>query len=517
MLLVFTCILLAALNGVNMAAAVEDNSYQRELTRNYWLDGAHSELERTLQEPNRGVAKNIILFIGDGMGPATVTAGRILAGQKLGKKGEEYSLTFDEFPYTGASKTYAVNDQVTDSAAAATAFLCGVKTNSGLLGLTAVAKGNCSTSTSDVSVDSILRWAARAGKSTGIVTTTRITHATPAGAYAHTPHRDWESDRLIPESEKNCKDIAYQLIKYNSDINVLMGGGRAYFYPENFSDPDPDPKFNVSKVSRTDGVNLVEEWLREKKDKGQFVYNKSSLDKVDFDRTDYLLGLFAQGHMSFDMDRDVNKEPALHEMVEKAIKILKRNKNGFFLFVEGGLIDSAHHDTQPVKAINDVLAMDKAVKMALSMTNSSETLTVVSADHSHVMNIAGYASRGNPIFALSDLDGRINTVRTQDNLPFTTILYANGPGYKAPRQNITSVDTGSKDYVSQSAVPMKSETHGGEDVLIYASGPQSFLYSGVHEQSYIPMAMAYAACIGPYGEGSNKQCARQSPTQLVRR
>ncbi|KAH9496513.1 hypothetical protein Btru_043244 [Bulinus truncatus] len=278
MLLVITCILLAALNGVNMAAAVEDNSYQRELTRNYWLDGAHSELERTLQEPNRGVAKNIILFIGDGMGPATVTAGRILAGQKLDKKGEEYSLTFDEFPYTGASKTYAVDEQVTDSAASATAFLCGVKTNRGVLGITAGRPGG-----------QPQHFYFRC-KSTGIVTTTRITHATPAGAYAHTPHRDWESDRLIPESEKNCKDIAYQLIKFNSDINVLMGGGRAYFYPENFSDPDPDPKFNVSKVSRTDGVNLVEEWLREKQGKGQFVYNKSSLDEVDFDRTDYLLG-----------------------------------------------------------------------------------------------------------------------------------------------------------------------------------------------------------------------------------
>ncbi|CAL1549090.1 unnamed protein product, partial [Lymnaea stagnalis] len=93
------------------------------------------------------------------------------------------------------SQTYSVDKQVTDSASAATAFLCGVKTNRGVLGLNAAAKeGNCS-SAKGANVDSILRWSASAGKSTGIVTTTRLTHATPAGAYAHCPNRDWETDR----------------------------------------------------------------------------------------------------------------------------------------------------------------------------------------------------------------------------------------------------------------------------------------------------------------------------------
>ncbi|KAK0061505.1 alkaline phosphatase [Biomphalaria pfeifferi] len=504
---------LASLTTAVMAVTQEDNSYQRELTGDYWLDGAHGELQKALENQNKGVAKNIILFIGDGMGPTSVTAGRILAGQLQGKKGEEFSLTFEKFPQTGLSKTYAVDQQVTDSAAAATAFLCGVKTNRDILGLNARAQfGNCS-STTGANVHSILRWATNAGKSTGIVTTTRITHATPAGAYAHSPDRDWESDRLIPSSEKQCKDIAYQLIKENSDINVILGGGRAYFYPENYTDPDPDPKFNTSEVSRTDGLNLIQEWEAEKKSKGVFVYNKQGLDKVDVSSTDYLLGLFTQDHMSFDVERNASKEPALHEMVEKAVRILQRNKNGFFLLVEGGRIDSAHHDTQPVKAIHDVVAMDKAVKMVLDLTDSSDTLTVVTADHSHVMSIAGYATRGNPIFALSDLDGVINTKRTLDHLPFTTLVYANGPGYKVPRPNITKVETGNVNYVSQSAVPMKSETHGGEDVAIYAHGPQSFLFAGVHEQSYIPVAMAYASCIGPYAKEESKLCAR--PAQNI--
>ncbi|KAI8747641.1 alkaline phosphatase [Biomphalaria glabrata] len=214
------CLTLASLTTAVMAVTKEDISYQRELTGDYWLDGAHGELQKALENQNRGVAKNIILFIGDGMGPPSVTAGRILAGQLQGKKGEEFSLTFEKFPQTGLSKTYAVDEQVTDSAAAATAFLCGVKTNRKILGLNARAQdGNCS-STTGANVHSILRWATNAGKSTGIVTTTRITHATPAGAYAHSPDRDWESDRLIPSSEKQCKDIAYQLIKENSDINV---------------------------------------------------------------------------------------------------------------------------------------------------------------------------------------------------------------------------------------------------------------------------------------------------------
>ncbi|XP_059157620.1 alkaline phosphatase-like [Physella acuta] len=503
------CLLMSAYFATVIAVKM-DEVFARESAPSFWHNQAHGELEQALKERQLGLAKNVIIFLGDGMGPSSVTAARILAGQKLGHPGEEHQLSFEKFPYTGLSKTYSVDRQVTDSASAATAFLCGVKTNRGVVGLTAQAReGNCS-SAKGANVDSILRWSARAGKTTGVVTTTRITHATPAGAYAHCPNRDWETDRDIPDTERDCADVALQLITQNQDIQVLMGGGRANFYPEGHPDPDPDPKFNTSEVSRLDGRNLVEEWIHDKQAKKlrhKFVYNKRGLDNVDVGETDFLLGLFKQGHMSYDAARDQSKEPSLRQMVEKAIGILRKNKQGFFLLVEGGRIDSAHHDSLPHKALHDVIAMAEAVGVATQMTDPAETLIVVTADHSHVMSIAGYASRGNPILGISDLDGVYNTERTDDGLPFTTLLYANGPGYVAPRPNITDVNTEDISYVSQSAVPMESETHGGEDVAIYASGPHAFLFTGVHEQSYLPIAMAYAACIGPYDVNSGKQCA----------
>uniref|UniRef100_A0A0B6YV85 Alkaline phosphatase n=1 Tax=Arion vulgaris TaxID=1028688 RepID=A0A0B6YV85_9EUPU len=504
------CLLLLGyfIEGVKLSTTPVNYGYERVST--YWYDLAEEELFATLRERQMGVAKNVILFLGDGMGMSTVTAGRILAGQKLGKRGEEHKLSFDKFPYTGLSRTYNTNSQITDSASSATAFLSGVKTNQGLLGLNGSAKRGICNTTTGAHAESILRWSANAGKSTGIVTTTRVTHATPGAAYAHSAERDWESDRAVPASEKDCEDIALQLVVRNSDINVIMGGGRANFYPEGYPDPNHDPTFNTTKASRLDNRNLVEEWKSEKKARNanhQFVYDKAGLDKVDVSKTNYLLGLFKQSHMSYEVVRNATQEPSLTDMVEKAIGILSKNKNGFFLLVEGGRIDHGHHDTQASLSLHEVVAFADAVEMATRMTSKSETLMVVTADHSHVMNIAGYASRGNPILGLSDINGA-QSLKSLDKMPYTTIVYGNGPGYNSTRTNLTDVNTQDKYYVYQSAVPMKSETHGGEDVPIYATGPHSVLFTGVHEQNYIPMAVAYASCVGPYEKGK-KGCAKQ--------
>ncbi|XP_059170507.1 alkaline phosphatase-like [Physella acuta] len=492
-----------------LVALVSSADYSYEKDPNYWYNVAFDELDQTLAPQPKGVAKNVIFFLGDGMGIPTVTAARILAGQMAGNSGEEYKLSFDKFPYTGLSRTYNVDHQITDSAASGTAYLTGVKTNQGLLGLSGAAQRyNCSSS-KDTHVDSIVRWSINAGKSTGVLTTTRITHATPGASYSHTAERDWEVDRFIPTAQRDCEDIALQLITRNNDINVIMGGGRAYFYPSGFNDPDPDPTFSTSRNSRIDGRNLIQEWERIMTNKNvshSYVYNKAGLDQVDLDKTDYLLGLFTQSHMSYEQDRNPAKEPSLAEMTEKAIRILKRNDKGFFLFIEGGRIDHGHHESRASQALHDAVAMAQAVDVANRLTNASETLIVVTADHSHVMNIAGYATRGNPILGISDNDNK-HPQAASDGKPYTTILYADGPGYHVPRPIVTDVDTHDKSYISQSGVPLSSETHGGEDVAIFAQGPQSFLYTGVHEQNYIPMVMAYASCVGPYAEGK-KPCAK---------
>ncbi|KAK6965079.1 alkaline phosphatase [Biomphalaria glabrata] len=483
--------------------------YQYETEPSYWHNLAFDELTAAPKELPKGVAKNVIFFLGDGMGIPTVTAARILAGQMAGNSGEENKLSFDKFPYTGLSRTYNVDRQTTDSAASGTAYLTGVKTNQGLLGLSGKAQRlNCS-SAQDAHVDSILRWSISAGKSTGVLTTTRITHATPGASYSHSADRDWEGDRNIPAAQKHCEDIALQLITRNNDINVIMGGGRAYFLPTGFNDPDPDPTFNAARYNRADGRNLVQEWeaiMTQRNASYQYVYNKPGLDRVDPLTTDYLLGLFTQSHMSYELDRNPAKEPSLAEMTEKAIKILEKNSKGYFLFIEGGKIDHGHHESRPAHALHETVAFADAIDVANRLTNKSETLIVVTADHSHVMSLAGYASRGNPILGLSDEDNHQPT-KANDGKPYTTILYADGPGFHSPRQIVTGIDTADKAYISQSAVPLYSETHGGEDVGIYAQGPQSFLYSGVHEQNYIPIVMAYASCVGPFAEGL-KQCAK---------
>lgn len=159
---------------------------------------------------------------------------------------------------------------------------------------------------------SVLRKALSEGKSTGVVTSTRLTHATPAATYAHSAHRNWESDvDVIDEARGKCRDIAYQLIHNNSDIQVLLGGGRRAFYPTNYSDPETG-RTDVNK--RNDTYNLVEDWLniqREKNRKHKFVWKKDDFDNIDVNNVDYVLGLFSPSHMAYEIERDKtgNGEP----------------------------------------------------------------------------------------------------------------------------------------------------------------------------------------------------------------
>lgn len=477
----------------------------------FWVDSAKVQLQAALDnQPIVKKAKNVILFLGDGMGISTVTAARILDGQLKGGLGEDNMLTFDKFPHVGLSKTYSVNYQVTDSAASGTAYLCGVKTDQGMLGLDARAhRGQCSSVTPEREATSILRWSADAGKSTGIVTTTTVTHATPGATYAHVPERGWEGDHYLP-SGSTCKDIAYQLVFNNSDINVIMGGGRQFFQASTAHDPETG-QVN-SHYGRKDGFDLIDEWNKDKTRKGvshQYVWNASAFHAVDPANTDYLLGLFEDSHMNFEADRaqDGAGEPSLAEMTEKAIQILRKNDNGFFLLVEGGRIDMAHHGGNAHRSLKDTVAFSEAVNKATQMLDMQDTLIVVTADHSHTFIIAGYPYRGNPILGLVGNGASHNLA--QDHKPYTTLLYGNGPGFDsgraAGRPDLTHVDTTALNYLQEAAVPASSESHGGEDVGIYARGPMAHLFHGVHEQNYIAHVMAFASCVGAYKD--NTKCA----------
>uniref|UniRef100_A0AAQ4QTN6 alkaline phosphatase n=1 Tax=Gasterosteus aculeatus aculeatus TaxID=481459 RepID=A0AAQ4QTN6_GASAC len=466
------------------------NGCDEELHASYWNNKARQTLHTALNvQRNLKRAKNVILFLGDGMGLPTVTAARILKGQLAGKSGEETSLVMDTFPHLGLSKTYNVDQQMPDSAGTATAYLCGVKANYGTLGVTAATRRNDCSATYGNEVESVLSRAKKAGKSVGIVTTTRVQHASPAANYAHTANRDWYCDSdLTPEAIQNgCQDIAYQLVN-NTEINVILGGGRRYM----FSRTTKDPEYPTETGNRNDGQNLVEGWLKNKK-KAKYVWNKVDFDAVKPSNTDFLMGLFEPKDCRYELERDPSMDPSLTEMTEKAIKILSKNPKGFYLFVEDeGRIDHAHHGGTAKKALYEAVEFDRAIGRAAELTSELDTLTVVTADHSHVFAFGGHSARGNSVLGVS-------RSKANDNKHFTTAVYGNGPGYRnGTRPDMNETMSSDNNYLQQAPVPLDSETHGIEDVAIFAKGPMAHLFHGVHEQNYIAHVTAYAACLEPY-------------------
>ena len=214
-----------------------------------------------------------------------------------------------------------------------------------------------------------------------------------------------------------------------------------------------------------------------------------------------------------DRPRDKAGEPSLAEMTRAAIERLKENPNGYVLLVEGGRIDHAHHGGNAYRALTDTVALSDAVRVADQLTSAADTLIVVTADHSHTMHFAGYPARGNPILGKvrggsGEASSPKDWARDGLGLPYTTLGYANGPGYAGAtvqqpegpksarressgwqpasgRPDLSAVDTEDPDYLQEAAMPLGSETHGGDDVGIWARGPGSEAVRGSMEQSAI--------------------------------
>lgn len=450
---------------------------------------------RIAYEPNRAPAKNLILFIGDGMGVSTVTAARIFEGQQLGNPGEEHQLSWEAFPHTALSKTYNTDRQVPDSAGTASAMYTGVKTRYGLLSVSPeVVRGTCE-AIEAASLETFWDAAADQGMKLGLVSSARLTHATPAAAYAHSSERDWEYDAALSDVAKagDCRDIAAQFVESNM-IDVAMGGGRRAFLRD--SDVEPDAPDLVGR--RTDGVSLVDAW-QDKNPDGAVVFDKVGFDALSARETERVLGLFEPSHMKFaSQNTGPDADPSLAEMTAKAIEILSADGEGFVLMVEGGRIDHAHHRGNAYNALSETVAFAEAVSVADAMTSDADTTILVTADHSHVFTIAGYPQRGNPILGLVRRAARGDVkqgtlARGSDGRPYTTLSYGNGPGaIIGDRPELTDEEVMAPDYRQQATVPMSGETHAGEDVAIYAKGPRSFVVSGVVEQSFIHDAVRYA-------------------------
>lgn len=492
--------ILSALLAATLLSGCSDADGEGQGADQYWDSGQATLQARLAVEPNRGTAKNVILFIGDGMGVSTVTAARIYDGQAGGGQGEENVLSFERFPHVALVKTYNTNQQVPDSAGTASAMHTGVKTKAGVIGVSGEARRGSCADAKAFSVATLGEYAEKAGKATGIVSTARITHATPAALYAHTPERNWESDSDLPQDaiDAGCKDIARQLIDFSAGdgpagdgLEVALGGGRAKFFGK-----------DKGGKRRAASDDLAAEWSAEPG--SVYVDSGSALRDLDLGGVRRLLGLFNDSHMSFAPMGKVAGEPSLPEMTSAAIEILSRNTQGYYLQVEGGRIDHGHHAGIAELALREAREFAGAVELALSKVDLSETLVLVTADHSHVFTLAGYPTRGNPILGLvhgNDASGSPEKSPTLalDGKPYTTLGYQNGPG--AVTGERPSPPQGPF-HKQQSVVPTfledshgkkrAAETHAGEDVALYAAGPQAYLVGGVMEQHVIFHIIAHA-------------------------
>lgn len=451
----------------------------------WFKDSAAHIVEQTGQQ-TQSRAKNVILFIGDGMGISTLTAARILEGQQqIGNKGgEENFLSFERFPYSGLVKTYNTNQQVPDSAGTMTAMATGVKTKAGVLSVSdASLRSNCLSSKGNELI-TLVDLANAKGLSTGIVSTARLTHATPAALYAKTPQRQWESDaNLSDEAIANeCLDIAYQLVMRDeaNALTVALGGGRQNFLSEETVDGED------KSGKRQDGLDLTQMWI-DNFDKAVYVWDQTGFDAVDIENTSHLLGLFNASHMEFETDRatDIAGEPSLTDMTAKSIAMLSKNTDGYLLVVEGGRIDHAHHAGNAQRALYDTIEFSNAVRAAVENTDPEDTLIMVTADHSHTLTIAGYPKRGNPILGLvHNVDGEM--AMALDDKPYTTLGYVNGPGAVAGERNdLSLLDTQDIDFMQQALIQKGGETHAGEDVSIHAIGAGAHLVQGMMEQNVV--------------------------------
>lgn len=463
------------------------------------VQGREAVADALALSPRPGPARNLILFLGDGMSLTTVTAARILEGQRRGQSGEENLLAFEHLPYVALVKTYNTNQQTPDSAGTMTAIVTGSKTRAGVIGVDETVERGDAAGVEGHRLSTLFEQAEERGLATGVVTTARVTHATPAALYAHVPERGWENDSLLPDSARaiGFPDIARQLIEfpYGDGLEVALGGGRAGFLPASSSDPEyPDVR-----GMRRDGRDLTAEWTA-RRPRARYVWNADAMAAIDPGRTDALLGLFEPSHMRFEAERakDVAGEPSLAEMTLEALEILSRNPRGYLLMVEGGRIDHGHHRGDAYLALDETIAFSDAVRAALERVDLDDTLVVVTADHSHTLSMAGYATRGNPILGKSsgnDARGEPSGQLDRDahGLPYTTLGYQNGPGYRGgSRPDLSDVDTTAEDFLEEATVPLESESHSGEDVPVYAGGPEAQLFHGVQEQSYIYHAIVEA-------------------------
>jgi alkaline phosphatase len=430
-------------------------------------------------------AKNIIFFLGDGMGPTTITAARIY------KYHEEGLLNFERLDRTARIKTYSNDAMVTDSAPSMGAYMTGVKINNDVIslqGATPLAPGKDANGNPTVdrcgdnngsAPPTILELAKASGKAVGAITTTELTHATPAATFAHICNRNAAyaiAQQIVPGG-------AGYNPRLKDGVDVLMGGGRPHFTPF-------DARANPH--GRADGRDLLAEF----KARGYFVA-ATRADMMSALPNRKFVGVYADSHLDYAANRRPT-QPTLAEMTGKAIELLSKNPNGFFLMVEGGKIDHALHDSNAKNALEEVVGFDNAIQTALERMRQLDpglehTLIVVTADHDHTMVMNGYPKRGNPILGIVRDIATGQPAHDADGKTYTTLVYGGGPHREEVRADVDDARAQALGYHQETAVRLPGEGHGGGDVKLYAAGAGSAPFKGTMENTRVFELMKAAA------------------------
>ncbi len=435
-----------------------------------------------------GEARNIIFFLGDGMGPSTITAARIY------KYGEDGSLTMDTLERTARIKTYSHDAQTTDSAPSMAAYMTGVKMNNEVISMSPetvatnpgrdangnLGINNCAATGNGTAAVTILELAKAKGKAVGTITTTELTHATPATAWSHICNRNAQyaiAAQLVPGGAGFNAALL-------DGVDVLMGGGRNHFTPY---------AAGTNTTGRADGRNLLTELAA----KGYTVAaSKAEMNAAAAGKK--FIGLYSsRSHLEYELDRTATpplgegaNQPSLAEMTVKSMDLLSQNANGYFLMVEGGRIDHALHGTNAKRALTDTIAFDDAIKAALAKAKLTDptlanTLIVVTADHDHTLAINGYGKRGNPILDINRAYTDNQPNRDADGNTYTTLVFGNGPNRPALRTNLDSTTVLADNYLQEAGVRLSSETHGGGDVKLFATGAGAKTFKGTLDNTRV--------------------------------
>ncbi|GMT24759.1 hypothetical protein PFISCL1PPCAC_16056, partial [Pristionchus fissidentatus] len=470
---------------VLLATAVAVGAQYQQSEIQFWNALGHEHLEQKLKwkAPEEKGPKNVIFFLGDGMGLSMVTAGRVIAAEKAGRDYRNQKWAFEKFDFSGILKTSSYDFHTTDSAAGAMALFTGHKVEQNTLGRLPGFGETCEKGDAAHVNDGIAELALARGMDVGVVSTTRLTDATPASNFAKGVHRLMEFDNSTEIQNTKCVDIAQQIVRHPADkFKVLMGGGHAYFTPKE------------EGGYRTDGRNIEKEWL-------SLPGHRSLLRTIDdinahnVNYNDQVLGVFHDKSFNYHLDELNNTkrtQPRLVDMAKKALEVLQKstNDNGFYLMIEGGHIDLAEHENKMNLATEELSEFSHTIETIRGLVGE-DTLVVVTADHGHALTLPGYVHKQNSILAAEvETDGM-----DADGLPIPNIHFAAGPGSKTNRSTYTEEDRKKDHFVSPAAYPAHWGAHGGEDIGIWTQGPYSWIFSGSMENTQVAYMIKFLLCL----------------------